>query len=334
MTDSGADPRAFVPVAEVLGRITFGRADGFTDDAATRMEERWGGILHFAVTIDPEHNVLVQALERLLAREQWWREWKQVPGAPLPPLSRALRATVRLAWHRHGRRPFRELLPELLANLAAYPQLLEARKALWTRAARVFVAVADERGVRVLGRQKVPGQPESMSPTPEAVDLVLFSHDRRIITQDGWTVVLDIHGLSEGGPEYGDLKIWSADLTKFPVRVDGQVDVVDAGVVQSMQSESEDPPEVPQSGDGINAAAVSPGTPSKPVAEAQLLKWHRDRVAGWPIDADPPSREDDLSAARLAFPNHRVTQPNIRTARKGKHVPPAWHVSGPRTRPR
>jgi hypothetical protein len=136
MPETADNYALWMPIAEVLAIIAFGRADGFVDDAPARLAHQWGDSVLFDIDANPEGHPLVLAIKGLLARERWWLSRKSTP-CPLP-LASGLRAELRLGWHRHNRRPFRDLLPVLLTDLAAYPKMLAKRDAIWAEATKTF----------------------------------------------------------------------------------------------------------------------------------------------------------------------------------------------------
>jgi hypothetical protein len=75
------------------------------------------------------------------------------------------------------------------------------------------------------------------------------------------------------------------------------------------------------------------GKPEDPTAKAltartELNRWYKEEWVGkWPEGKTPPSREDDLTAARGRFPG--VSEPWVRDARR-KFAPGEWTSKGRR----
>jgi len=208
-----ADP--YVLAIEVIGLIAFGRADGFINDASQRMFESWGGEWFFpGEQLDARRNPLARVILRRLVKARRWRRRRPMPRPDMKPSPR-IRAALRLAWRRHGRRPFLELLPELLTDIDTYPRLVADLEAARKKAVATFAATADKHDIKVIGRKMVSGRfvPDMHVPLDR---FRLFADERRTITNENWLLIPDRSGLGrEIGPEYGDVKIRRADLEKF-----------------------------------------------------------------------------------------------------------------------
>jgi hypothetical protein len=64
-----------------------------------------------------------------------------------------------------------------------------------------------------------------------------------------------------------------------------------------------------------------------PVAEADLRRWYVKTWIPQHPGADFPSRDDDLAAAREAFPAHKVSRDRVREIRNSK-APKHWTAHG------
>ena len=67
--------------------------------------------------------------------------------------------------------------------------------------------------------------------------------------------------------------------------------------------------------------------PKRRFSEAAVRKWYINRVENWPVDETPPSREEDVAAAKSEFEG--VTHSCIRKQRN-KYAPPSWTAQGKR----
>jgi hypothetical protein len=70
-------------------------------------------------------------------------------------------------------------------------------------------------------------------------------------------------------------------------------------------------------------------SPKPPVPVALLANWYLQHVDTWPRDKMPPSRDEDIAAAKAAFPNHEVAGCRVRNLR-AQHAPGSWTSRGRR----
>jgi hypothetical protein len=67
----------------------------------------------------------------------------------------------------------------------------------------------------------------------------------------------------------------------------------------------------------------------KTAPDSELKSWYEERVKNWPSEQNPPTSNDDWTAARAQFPEFKVTRDQIRKVRS-KLASPKWLARGRR----